>query len=115
MIANNPSIKGEDLSSIRVLTCGAAPLGVTDMQKISDKTKGKLNVFQAYGMTETSPMVLLQSSKVESAANLGGSGIVIPNTECKIVPEDDPLHPGLGIGQPGELLVKGPQVRLVLL
>src|SRR4029079_16576270 len=41
----------------------------------------------------------------------GSSGIPIPDTFCKIVDLEDPDHE-LGIGERGELCVRGPQVML---
>lgn len=88
----------------------AAPLGATDVERFHKKTKGAVDLIQLYGLTETSPVITLQSSKVEDGIKIGGSGLLVPNTECKVVPLDDLDHPGLGPGTSGELLFKGPQV-----
>lgn len=62
-------------------------------------------------MTETSPVVLCtrrEFSNDEKA--IGSIGIPCTNTLVKLVNVDDPEGPAVPIGQPGEILVKGPQV-----
>lgn len=89
----------------------AAPLGAADVERFHKKTEGKTDLIQLYGLTETSPVITLQTSKVAEGIKIGGSGFLVPNTECKVVPLNETEHPGLGPGEPGELLFRGPQVR----
>lgn len=64
-------------------------------------------LFVGYGMTETSPTVL---STVYHRKVPGSVGEVVSNTLVKVVPPDNPSGEPLGPNQPGELLIKGPQV-----
>ena len=66
-----------------------------------------INSFQflAWGMTELSPLALVTP---ENIAKIGSCGVLIPNTEGKIVDLDS--GKALGPNQTGELCVKGPQV-----
>jgi len=61
-------------------------------------------VFQGYGLTETSPVVTLNPF---DRPKLETIGVPIPGTDVRIVDANGKDVPR---GQPGELLVKGPQV-----
>lgn len=114
MILNNPSIQLKELDSLRTIVSAAGPLGVPDVERFREKSKGKVHLLQVYGMTETSPITLWQTKKLENGIKIGGSGFAVPNTECKIVATDDPTNTGLGINQSGELLIRGPQVGYIM-
>ncbi|KAF5302856.1 hypothetical protein FQA39_LY02036 [Lamprigera yunnana] len=110
-ICNEKAIQKEHLECVRALLCGAAPLGVLEEEKLSRKTNGRMDILQAYGMTETSPFVLTVCSSRKKVLGFKGSvGEVIPNTAVKIVAVDDLNGDALGPNTPGELFVKGPQV-----
>ncbi len=64
----------------------------------------KTPIYQGYGLTETSPVVTLNPFHRVKAASIG---VPIPGTDVRIVDDDGRDVPG---GQPGELLVRGPQV-----
>lgn len=110
MIVNNPAIQLKQLDSLRTIVSAAGPLGIPDVERFKEKSKGKVDLFQVYGMTETSPITLWQTRKLENGVKVGGSGFAVPNTECKIVAIDDASNTGLGVNQSGELLIRGPQV-----
>jgi acyl-CoA synthetase (AMP-forming)/AMP-acid ligase II len=64
-------------------------------------------VTQGYGMTEASPVTHLSPSRREGF-KVASSGWVVPNTEVMVV---DPITgKPLGVGQPGELWIRGPQI-----
>lgn len=63
-------------------------------------------VCEGYGLTETAPVVCLNPPE---AIQLGTVGLPVPDTVLQIV--DDAGQP-LGIEQPGELWVRGPQVMM---
>lgn len=108
MVINNPNIKVEDLLSITRFTCGAAPLGASDVERFQEKTSGKININQAYGMTETGPLTTIQTRLIENGQKIGGCGLLIPNTQAKILATDTGTT--LGPNESGELVIKGPQV-----
>jgi long-chain acyl-CoA synthetase len=66
----------------------------------------RTQVFQGYGLTETSPVVTLNPFH---RPKLGSIGVPVPGTDVRIVDESGADVPQ---GQPGELLVKGPQVMV---
>lgn len=95
-----------DLSSVRGIFTGAAPLGqetAEDLQKIFPSWK----IRQGYGLTETCTVVT--SSSPEDIW-FGSSGSILPSIECRIVtPEGKEVT---NYDEPGELLVKSPAVVL---
>lgn len=107
---NNHKIKYEDLTSIRTIVSAAAPLGIAAVEKFYIKTKEKIPLLQMYGMTETSPLTLMQTNKLSNGTKIGGSGYLITNTQCKIISITKNDNMGLPANQSGELLIKGPQV-----
>lgn len=110
LLINNQSVQPRHVESVRHVMTAAAPIGVADMEKLLDKYKGRMKCTQAYGLTEASPFVLNQSWVLDGGMKMGGCGLIIPNTSCKIVDVNDPENKALGPHESGELLVRGPQV-----
>jgi len=106
-LAQNPIIDNYDLSSLKMIFCGAAPLGV-DLSRECMARVG-CGIRQGYGMTETSP-VTHSSPPNPADMKLGAVGTAAPNTECKLV--DPASGEELGPNQEGELWVRGPQVMM---
>ncbi|XP_060065094.1 uncharacterized protein LOC132545422 [Ylistrum balloti] len=101
-LAKSPLVNNYDVSSIRRIMCGAAPLG----EGLTEEVSSRLNchVVQAYGLTETSPLILMD----KVPPKLGTIGQLMPSTQAKIIDVDSGAC--LGPGEAGELLVRGPQV-----
>src|SRR5438128_1008766 len=103
-LAKDPLIDNYDLSSLKMIFSGAAPLGA-DLSQACMKRIG-CGIRQGYGMTETSPVT--HSSPADPAMMRHGSvGTAAPNTEVKLV--DPATEAELGPNQEGELCVRGPQ------
>jgi len=105
-LAKHPLVDKFDLSSLRAILSGAAPLG----DEIEDAVKQRLGclVTQGYGMTEASPVTHFLAVRPEHDRKPGSVGPVIPNTECKVV--DLATGEELGPRQEGELWIRGPQI-----
>ncbi len=100
-----PQVQQHDLSALRVIHCGAAPLA----HEIASACRERLGVEirYGYGMTEVSP--LSHASLVEPEKHKPGSvGFCLPNTECRIV--DYTNGEELPPRSEGEIWVRGPQV-----
>ncbi|MGI9612210.1 MAG: class I adenylate-forming enzyme family protein [Acidimicrobiales bacterium] len=63
-----------------------------------------LDVDEGYGLTETSAMA---ASSVEADSPVGSVGVLLPGVEARIVGEDGA---DVFVGDPGELLLRGPMV-----
>jgi 4-coumarate--CoA ligase len=102
-LAKHPLVDNYDLSSLKQVFSGAAPLGAELAQEASDRIA--CEVVQGYGMTEMSP--------VSHVTRMGGfkpgtCGVTVANTECRIV--DIENGDDQDVGGVGELWVRGPQV-----
>ena len=105
MLAKHPLVDQYDLSSLRELTSGAAPLG-DDLAEAVVQRVG-CNVLQGYGLTETSPVTHVNFNPPEKVKR-ASVGAAIPNTECMIV--DVMSGEAVGHNQNGEIWMRGPQV-----
>ncbi len=102
-LAKAPVVDDYDLSSVRQIFSGAAPLGADIAAEAS--TRVGCEVVQGYGMTELSPV---SHCTVEGDYRPGTSGVTVSNTESRVV--DPGTLEDLGVGERGELWVRGPQV-----
>ena len=104
----NPELDKYDLTSIRVCISGASALPPQIQKKFMQITGGLLA--EGYGLTEASPVT--HCNPVDSTmktVKVGSIGLPLPDTEARIVN----LVTGektLGLGETGELAVKGPQI-----
>lgn len=104
-MAKHPGVAQFDLSSVRMVFCGAAPLGDEIARTLAAKLK--CPVVQGYGMTEASPVTHLGPTH-DAPWKPGSAGRVVPNTEVKIV--DITNGDEVAQGKEGELLIRGPQI-----
>ncbi len=99
-----PEVDEHNLSKLRLIHCGAAPLAAEVGQACSERLGCPIRF--GYGLTEVSP---LSHSSLPSIPDKPGSvGYCLPNTECKIV--DYVTGAELGPNQAGEIWIRGPQV-----
>jgi len=102
-LVDHPGFARLDFSNLRICAAGGAPLEEAVAKKwkaITGKT-----LIEAYGLTETSPVVTCNPMNL-SQFN-GSCGVPIPSTEVAI---RDETGSDLPIGEAGELCVRGPQV-----
>ncbi|WP_149084075.1 MULTISPECIES: long-chain-fatty-acid--CoA ligase [Microbacterium] len=94
-----------DLSSVRFAISGAMSLPVETVRRWEEATGGLL--VEGYGMTEASPVAL--GNPMGPTRRPGTVGVPFPSTEIRVVDPDDP-EVDVAAGEPGELLLRGPQV-----
>ncbi|MFE7646190.1 4-coumarate--CoA ligase family protein [Streptomyces phaeoluteigriseus] len=107
-LAKHPAVAQYDLSSLRYVISAAAPLDAG----LAAACSARLNlppVGQAYGMTELSPGTHVVPLDAMREAPAGTVGKLIAGTEMRIVSLDDPAK-DLDVGEPGEILIRGPQI-----
>jgi long-chain acyl-CoA synthetase len=104
-LAEAARVRGVDLTSIRYAISGAMSLPAAMTQKWERVTGGLL--VEGYGMTETSPITV--GNPMSAARRSGTIGIPFPSTRVRIVDPDEPAV-ARPPGEPGELLIQGPQV-----
>jgi acyl-CoA synthetase (AMP-forming)/AMP-acid ligase II len=101
--AKHPSIDNYDLSKMRWLFSGAAPLG----REITDaiETRLPIRVRQGYGMTEASPVTHYTTADQIRA---GKVGLLVPSSEMRLI---DPVTGNdQPVGEAGEVWIRGPHV-----
>jgi acyl-CoA synthetase (AMP-forming)/AMP-acid ligase II len=104
-LAKHPIVDQYDLSSLKRISSGAAPLNAAIEQAAAQRIGA--HITQGYGMTEASPAT--HGVPADPAQYKQGSvGPCLSNTQTRIV---DPVTlEELGINQLGEIWVRGPQV-----
>ncbi len=105
MLMANPAFKELDFSGIKGCVSAASPFP-KESQVEFEKYVGQGKLLELYGMTETSPVSVMNPSK--KAKKLGTVGMPIMNVDITMVsPETGEEVP---IGEPGEICIKGPLV-----
>ncbi|GAA1976413.1 long-chain fatty acid--CoA ligase [Catenulispora subtropica] len=104
MLAAEPGWDAADLSSLSNLMCGGAPVPARTIRRYLDRG---LSFMQGYGMTEAAPGVLLLDRR-DCGEHAGTAGVPQFFTDVRLVRPDD--GGPAGVGEPGEVLVAGPNV-----
>ena len=105
-LARDPLVDEFDLSSLRDVMSGAAPLPES-VARAAAARNGML-VRQGYGLTETSPVTHTNAPTTE--IRVASVGTALPNTEWRIV--DTATGKDADTGALGEVWVRGPQMML---
>jgi fatty-acyl-CoA synthase len=103
-ISQHPEFDSTDLTTLRVLVCGGAPVPEPLIKLFNGRG---IPINQGYGLTETAPMVTFLSPEF-SLARVGSAGTTPPFTEVRLVDAD-----GGVLTEPlarGEVCVKGSNV-----
>ncbi|XP_044497362.1 4-coumarate--CoA ligase 1-like [Mangifera indica] len=108
-ISKSPDVDKYDLSSIRIIKSGAAPLG----KELEDSVRAKFPnaiLGQGYGMTEAGPVLAmgLAFARQPFPIKPGACGTVVRNAEMKII--DPETGASLPRNQPGEICIRGDQI-----
>jgi acyl-CoA synthetase (AMP-forming)/AMP-acid ligase II len=106
-LVKHPAVAQFDLSSVRLVFSGAAPLGEEMARALSAKLH--CPVVQGYGMTEASPVTHLSPTH-DAPFKPGSAGCIVPSTEVKIVDVSGTSAEELPVGKEGELWIRGPQI-----
>jgi len=113
-LAKHPLVDSYDVSAVRAVLSGAAPLDEKLAQAVRERLGDGVRVLQGYGMTEMSPVshcIPFDRPDIPS----GSVGLLVAGMEAKIV---DPATgaeigpPAEGVSGPGELLCRGPNVMV---
>jgi len=105
MLIKNPKFKAVDHSELGTCISAASPFPKESQEEL-ESIIGKGKLLELYGMTELSPVATMNPSIGEK--KLGTVGMPIQNVDLKIVDPD--TGKPVPLGEPGEILVKGPMV-----
>jgi long-chain acyl-CoA synthetase len=104
-LLDHPKLASTDLSSLKYCISGGAPLPAEVKAKFEAATGAR--VIEGYGLSESSGVV--SCNPYEGEGKLGTIGQPIAATEVRLADKEDPSRPAPD-GQPGEILVRGPQI-----
>ncbi len=116
-LMDHPNFSKHDLSSLKVITYGAAPMPLEIIRKALDVFPG-VSFINAFGQTETAATVTALTAedhvisgspedREKKLKRLSSIGKPLPDVELKIVDEEGKTLPP---GEVGEILVRGPRV-----
>ena len=102
-LARSPRWPVADLSSLRNLMTGGAPVPPALITTYQER---RLVFCQGYGLTETAPGATFLEAR-ESVTKAGSAGVPVFFTDVRVVRPD---LTDVEVGEPGEVLVRGPNV-----
>ncbi|MCU1730005.1 long-chain-fatty-acid--CoA ligase FadD2 [Pseudomonas sp. 7P_10.2_Bac1] len=102
-LMDHPDFKTLDFSSLKLTNSGGTALVKATAERWERLTGCR--IVEGYGLTETSPVA--STNPYGILARLGTVGMPVPGAIMKVI-NDDGVE--LGLGERGELCVKGPQV-----
>jgi long-chain acyl-CoA synthetase len=102
-LANHPDFGTVDWSHLKISIGGGMAVQGAVAQLWLDKTG--CPICEGYGLSETSPSA--SCNPVTSTEYTGTIGVPLPSTDMKLIDDDGRDVP---VGQPGEIVIKGPQV-----
>jgi 4-coumarate--CoA ligase len=104
LLGKHPIVDKYDLSSLRMLNSGAAPLTRELVDAVYNRLK--VPIKQGYGLSETSPTTHTQPWELWRST-IGAVGRLLPNQTAKYMDEEGNEVPA---GKTGELWINGPNV-----
>jgi len=105
-VAGVPEWTDADLSSVRVISSGAAPMPVEMVNRLRALAPDAV-VTEGYGLTEVTMAATLGPVHRSGTRKVGTVGVPVFDTEVRILsPEGTPV----AAGERGEVCVRGPQV-----
>lgn len=104
LLSKHPIIDKYDLTSLRMLNSGAAPLTKALVEAVYKRIKCPIK--QGYGLSETSPTTHSQAWE-DWDRTTGSVGRLLPNQVAKYMSAEEKEVPA---GEVGELWIKGPNI-----
>jgi long-chain acyl-CoA synthetase len=104
-LLDTPGMAREDFASVRFCISGGAPLAAELKTRFEEATGSRL--VEGYGLSESSGVV--SCNPYVEINKPGTIGQPIQATHIRLVDKEDPAKPAPD-GEPGELLVSGPQI-----
>jgi long-chain acyl-CoA synthetase len=111
-LLRHPELATRDLSSVRGISSGAAPLPVEMIQALQRRFGDDVVICEGYGLTEATMGATIGPGWRSGVRKVGTVGTPVADTEIRIVdPAGDNVSP-LPTGEAGEVCIRGPQVMI---
>jgi 4-coumarate--CoA ligase len=107
-LVRDPIVDEYDLRCVTRFSSGAAPLSEEILQLLQKKFPWT-GFKQGYGMTESCSCITAHPPEYYDYKYAHAVGTICASTEVKLIDEDGKE---LGVGKPGELLARGPQITM---
>ncbi|KZT30741.1 amp dependent CoA ligase [Neolentinus lepideus HHB14362 ss-1] len=107
LLCKHPIVKKYDLSHVRVIMSGAAPLSQEVIEQLAAVFPNRV-IGQGYGLTETAT-ALCTLPRTQKVGFSGAAGRLVPGTVVRLLKPDGSLAKA---GERGELMACGPQITL---
>lgn len=105
-LVRDPIVDKYDLRCVKRISSGAAPVSEEILQLLKAKFPGS-GFKQGYGMTESCSCITAHPPWAYDYRNAHKVGTIVASTEVKLLKADGTEA---GVGEPGEILARGPQV-----
>ncbi|KAI0465701.1 acetyl-CoA synthetase-like protein [Xylaria cf. heliscus] len=105
-LVRDPIVDKYDLRCVKRISSGAAPVSEEILRLLKQKFPGS-GFKQGYGMTESCSCITAHPPWAYDYRHAHKVGTIVASTEVKLVKEDGTEA---DVGQPGEILARGPQV-----
>jgi long-chain acyl-CoA synthetase len=109
-LLRHPDLATRDLSSVRSIASGAAPMPVEMIEALRRRFGPDVVIAEGYGLTEVTMVATMAPQGRSGLRKPGTVGLPVHDTEVRIVDPAwaDPVS--LPAGEPGEVCIRGPQV-----
>ena len=104
-ILNYPKIGDIDLKSVKRCFSGSAAMAEEVLRRFEELTGSR--IVEGFGLSEASPVTHM--NPLNGLRKPGTIGVPIPNTDSRTVSVDDAVTETRS-GEPGELIIRGPQI-----
>ncbi|WP_308257937.1 class I adenylate-forming enzyme family protein [Pseudonocardia lacus] len=111
-LVRHPDFATRDLSSVRAVSSGAAPLPVEIIRALRARLGEDVPISEGYGLTEVTMGATSAPPGRSALRKIGSVGVPVFDTEVRVVdPAGTDLEP-LPVGEAGEVVIRGPQVMV---
>jgi long-chain acyl-CoA synthetase len=113
-LVQHPDFGTRDLSSVRGITSGAAPLAIELINALRARFGEDVVIGEGYGLTEVTMGATAGPAARSALRKVGTVGLPVYDTQVKLVAENSSSGPEqpLPIGERGEVCIRGPQVMV---
>jgi len=111
-LLQHPDLATRDLSTVRLINSGAAPLPVEMIEALRRRFGADVVINEGYGLTEVTMGATIGPAARSAVRKVGTVGLPVFDTEVRVVGAAGGDLVALPAGEPGEVCIRGPQVMV---